>query len=80
MGEKNNNKFEYNWFLHFNFFINIFQLASPNNFYYFIFLIHTDFVFILQARALTAQTAETENIRFLVGTQSLRAENQVILF
>ncbi|CAE1304703.1 EIPR1 [Acanthosepion pharaonis] len=29
------------------------------------------------ARALTAQTAETENIRFLVGTQSLRAENQI---
>lgn len=30
-----------------------------------------------QARAITAQTAETENIRFLVGTQSLRSENQV---
>ncbi|ESO92508.1 hypothetical protein LOTGIDRAFT_206565 [Lottia gigantea] len=30
-----------------------------------------------QARCLTAQAAETEHIRFLVGTQSLRAENQV---
>ena len=30
-----------------------------------------------QARALTAQVAETEAIRFLVGTQSLRFENQV---
>ncbi|XP_067678479.1 EARP and GARP complex-interacting protein 1-like [Haliotis asinina] len=30
-----------------------------------------------QARALTAQTAETDSIRFLVGTQSLRAENQI---
>ncbi|GAB1603606.1 EARP and GARP complex-interacting protein 1-like [Argonauta hians] len=29
------------------------------------------------ARALTAQVGDTENIRFLVGTQSLRAENQV---
>ncbi|CAL1526948.1 unnamed protein product [Lymnaea stagnalis] len=30
-----------------------------------------------QARSLCAQEAETDNIRFLVGTQSLRAENQV---
>ncbi|XP_064605397.1 EARP-interacting protein homolog [Liolophura sinensis] len=30
-----------------------------------------------QARALSAQVAETDSIRFLVGTQSLRAENQV---
>lgn len=30
-----------------------------------------------QARALTSQSAETDQIRFLVGTQSLRAENQV---
>ncbi|XP_060081010.1 EARP and GARP complex-interacting protein 1-like [Ylistrum balloti] len=30
-----------------------------------------------QARALSAQTAETDKIRFLVGTQSLRAENQI---
>ncbi|KAJ8306607.1 hypothetical protein KUTeg_017152 [Tegillarca granosa] len=29
------------------------------------------------ARALTSQSAETDQIRFLVGTQSLRAENQV---
>lgn len=31
-----------------------------------------------QARALTAQTAETDAIRFFVGTQSLRFENQVL--
>lgn len=30
-----------------------------------------------QARALTAQTAETDAIRFLVGTQSLKFDNQV---
>ncbi|MGH0114387.1 UNVERIFIED_CONTAM: hypothetical protein FKN15_005869 [Acipenser sinensis] len=30
-----------------------------------------------QARALTAQTAETESIRFLVGTQSLKYDNQI---
>ncbi|XP_073424253.1 EARP and GARP complex-interacting protein 1 [Dendrobates tinctorius] len=30
-----------------------------------------------QARALTAQTAETDAIRFLVGTQSLRFDNQI---
>ncbi|XP_070556827.1 EARP and GARP complex-interacting protein 1-like isoform X2 [Ptychodera flava] len=30
-----------------------------------------------QARALTAHTAETENIRFFVGTQSLKFDNQV---
>ncbi|XP_069126502.1 EARP and GARP complex-interacting protein 1-like isoform X1 [Argopecten irradians] len=30
-----------------------------------------------QARALSAQTAETDKIRFLVGTQSLRSENQI---
>lgn len=30
-----------------------------------------------QARSLTAQTSETDRIRFLVGTQSLRSENQV---
>uniref|UniRef100_A0A8C5MMC8 EARP-interacting protein homolog n=1 Tax=Leptobrachium leishanense TaxID=445787 RepID=A0A8C5MMC8_9ANUR len=30
-----------------------------------------------QARALTAQTAETDAIRFLVGTQSLRYDNQI---
>uniref|UniRef100_A0A3Q1FXG2 Uncharacterized protein n=1 Tax=Acanthochromis polyacanthus TaxID=80966 RepID=A0A3Q1FXG2_9TELE len=29
-----------------------------------------------QARALTAQTAETDAIRFLVGTQSLKFDNQ----
>ena len=34
-------------------------------------------VLSLQARALTAQVAETDAIRFLVGTQSLRFENQV---
>ena len=33
-----------------------------------------------QARALTAQTAETDAIRFFVGTQSLRFENQVEYF
>lgn len=31
----------------------------------------------LQARALTAQSAETDAIRFLVGTQSLKFDNQV---
>ncbi|ELT94083.1 hypothetical protein CAPTEDRAFT_182296 [Capitella teleta] len=30
-----------------------------------------------QARALTAQTAETDAIRFFVGTQSLRFDNQI---
>lgn len=30
-----------------------------------------------QARALSAHTAETEKINFLVGTQSLRRVNQV---
>lgn len=30
-----------------------------------------------QARALTAQSAETDAIRFLVGTQSLKSENQL---
>lgn len=35
------------------------------------------FVSTLQARALTAQTAETDAIRFLVGTQSLKFDNQV---
>ncbi|TRZ02666.1 hypothetical protein DNTS_024400 [Danionella cerebrum] len=30
-----------------------------------------------QARALTAQTAETDAIRFLVGTQSLKFDNQI---
>ncbi|XP_041359477.1 EARP and GARP complex-interacting protein 1-like [Gigantopelta aegis] len=30
-----------------------------------------------QARALTAQSGDSDHIRFLVGTQSLRAENQV---
>ncbi|KAI2522295.1 EIPR1 isoform 7 [Pan troglodytes] len=29
-----------------------------------------------QARALTPQTAETDAIRFLVGTQSLKYDNQ----
>ncbi len=33
--------------------------------------------FSFQARALTPQVAETDAIRFLVGTQSLRFENQV---
>lgn len=33
--------------------------------------------FPLQARALTPQTAETDAIRFLVGTQSLKYDNQV---
>ena len=32
-----------------------------------------------QARSLTSQTAEPDAIRFLVGTQSLRSENQVHL-
>uniref|UniRef100_A0A8B9PY53 EARP complex and GARP complex interacting protein 1 n=1 Tax=Apteryx owenii TaxID=8824 RepID=A0A8B9PY53_APTOW len=32
---------------------------------------------LLQARALTPQTAETDAIRFLVGTQSLRYDNQI---
>lgn len=32
---------------------------------------------ILQARALTPQTGETDAIRFLVGTQSLKFDNQV---
>ena len=32
---------------------------------------------VFQARALTPQVAETDTIRFLVGTQSLRFENQV---
>ncbi|ELR60995.1 Protein TSSC1, partial [Bos mutus] len=31
----------------------------------------------LQARALTPQTAETDAIRFLVGTQSLKYDNQI---
>lgn len=35
------------------------------------------FLSTLQARALTAQTAETDAIRFLVGTQSLKFDNQV---
>ena len=35
------------------------------------------FFLIQQAKALTAQTGETDKIRFLVGTQSLRVENQV---
>ncbi|KAF6321081.1 EARP complex and GARP complex interacting protein 1 [Rhinolophus ferrumequinum] len=30
-----------------------------------------------QARALTPQTAETDAIRFLVGTQSLKYDNQI---
>ncbi|XP_071369898.1 EARP-interacting protein homolog, partial [Centroberyx affinis] len=30
-----------------------------------------------QARALTSQTAETDAIRFLVGTQSLKFDNQI---
>ncbi|KAG8512334.1 EARP and GARP complex-interacting protein 1 [Galemys pyrenaicus] len=33
-----------------------------------------------QARALTPQTAETDAIRFLVGTQSLKYDNQVTIF
>jgi len=32
---------------------------------------------MFQARALAAQTAETDAIRFLVGTQSLKFDNQV---
>lgn len=35
--------------------------------------------FPLQARALTPQTAETDAIRFLVGTQSLKYDNQVTI-
>lgn len=35
------------------------------------------YTFILQARALTPQTGETDAIRFLVGTQSLKFDNQV---
>lgn len=35
------------------------------------------FTYILQARALTPQTGETDAIRFLVGTQSLKFDNQV---
>lgn len=38
---------------------------------------HVFFLSTLQARALTAQTAETDAIRFLVGTQSLKFDNQV---
>lgn len=38
---------------------------------------HVFFYCILQARALTAQTAETDAIRFIVGTQSLKFDNQV---
>lgn len=34
-------------------------------------------LFTWKARALTAQTAETDAIRFLVGTQSLKFDNQV---
>lgn len=34
-------------------------------------------VLLLQARALTSQTAESDAIRFLVGTQSLKFDNQV---
>ena len=43
------------------------------------FAIWINFTFIsnLQAKALTTQTGETDKIRFLVGTQSLRVENQV---
>lgn len=37
------------------------------------------FFFPLQARALTPQTAETDAIRFLVGTQSLKYDNQVTI-
>jgi len=33
----------------------------------------------LTARALTARTGETEGIHFMVGTQSLRQDNQVHL-
>lgn len=33
----------------------------------------------LTARALAARTAETENIQFFCGTQSLRQDNQVHL-
>ncbi|ERE68509.1 protein TSSC1-like protein [Cricetulus griseus] len=32
----------------------------------------------LKARALTPQTAETDAIRFLVGTQSLKYDNQAV--
>uniref|UniRef100_A0A8D0NC73 Uncharacterized protein n=1 Tax=Sus scrofa TaxID=9823 RepID=A0A8D0NC73_PIG len=32
-----------------------------------------------KARALTPQTAETDAIRFLVGTQSLKYDNQVTI-
>uniref|UniRef100_A0A8C7CZN0 EARP complex and GARP complex interacting protein 1 n=1 Tax=Oncorhynchus kisutch TaxID=8019 RepID=A0A8C7CZN0_ONCKI len=32
---------------------------------------------VLQARALTSQTAESDAIRFLVGTQSLKFDNQI---
>lgn len=35
------------------------------------------YICILQARALTPQTGETDAIRFLVGTQSLKFDNQV---
>lgn len=35
------------------------------------------FASLLQARALTPQTAETDAIRFLVGTQSLKYDNQI---
>lgn len=35
------------------------------------------YTYILQARALTPQTGETDAIRFLVGTQSLKFDNQV---
>lgn len=35
------------------------------------------YTYILQARALAPQTGETDAIRFLVGTQSLKFDNQV---
>lgn len=42
-----------------------------------IYVLIRTYTYILQARALTPQTGETDAIRFLVGTQSLKFDNQV---
>ena len=39
--------------------------------------VHLDVCLFIQARALVPQHAETDVIRFIVGTQSLKFENQV---
>ena len=49
----------------------IFKILNNNLFFFF---------FLFQARALAPQLGESENVRFLVGTQSLKiADNQVQL-